>query len=83
MKPAMTLIEIPVEQANALIAKANAQGLNLKDWLGKLAEVEAGPRAKPLKSAFGLLAEFGPLRPPRRSTRIAATCSAASVKIIR
>jgi hypothetical protein len=34
----MTVIEIPDEQAAALKAKAAAQGLTLKAWLGKLAE---------------------------------------------
>lgn len=56
----MTVIELPDEQAAVLRAKAAAQGLSLKAWLGKLAEDETGPRAKPLKSAYGLLAEFGP-----------------------
>lgn len=55
----MTLIELPDEQATALKSKAEAQGLSLKDWLGKLAQEETGPRFKPLKSAYGLLAEFG------------------------
>ena len=35
----MTLIELPDEQAAALNAKAAAQGLSLKAWLGRLAEV--------------------------------------------
>jgi len=34
----MTVIEIPDSQATALKAKAAAQGLTLKAWLGKLAE---------------------------------------------
>ena len=56
----MTLIEIPDEQATALKWKAAKQGLSLEAWLRKLAEVEAGIQPKPLKSAYGLLAEFGP-----------------------
>src|SRR5438105_3931635 len=56
----MTLIELPDEQATALKAKAAAQGLSLQGWFKKLAEEETGPRAKPLKSAYGLLAESGP-----------------------
>lgn len=56
----MTVIEIPDEQAAALKAKAAAQGLTLKAWLGKLAEEEAGATAKPKKSAYGLLAQYGP-----------------------
>ncbi len=48
------------EQAAALKEKAAAQGLSLDAWLGKLAEEETGGRAKPLRSAYGLLAEFGP-----------------------
>jgi uncharacterized protein (DUF433 family) len=38
----MTLIELPDEQAAALNAKAAAQGLSLKAWLGKLAEGGTG-----------------------------------------
>jgi hypothetical protein len=37
----MTVIEIPDDQAAALKARAAAQGLTLKDWLGKLADDEA------------------------------------------
>jgi hypothetical protein len=57
----MTVIEIPDEQAAALKAKAAAQGLSLEDWIKKLAENETAeqPR-KPLRSAYGLLAEYGP-----------------------
>jgi hypothetical protein len=45
----MTIIEIPDNQATALKAKAAAQGLTLKAWLGKLAEEspDEAPR-KPL-----------------------------------
>jgi hypothetical protein len=57
----MTLtIELPDEQIAALKAKAAAQGLTLEHWLGKLAEDgETVPR-KPKKSAYGLLAKYGP-----------------------
>jgi hypothetical protein len=54
----MTMIEIPDSQAAALKAKAAAQGLSLKAWLGKLAE--EGTAIKPKKSAYGLLAQYGP-----------------------
>src|SRR5437588_3473330 len=56
----MTLIELPDEQAAALKAKAAAQGLSLEGWFKKLAEEETGTQTKPLKSAYGLLAEYGP-----------------------
>jgi len=56
----MTVIEIPDDQAAALKAKAGAQGLSLEAWFRKLAEEGSGPRAKPLRSAYGLLAEYGP-----------------------
>jgi hypothetical protein len=54
------LIEIPDDQAAALKAKAAAQGLSLEEWFKKLAEEPSGPPARPLKSAYGLLAEYGP-----------------------
>jgi hypothetical protein len=55
----MTYIELTDHQAALLKARAAAQGLGLQAWLGKLAqEAEATP--KPRKSAYGLLAEFGP-----------------------
>ena len=56
----MTVIELPDEQAAALKAKAAAQGLTLNAWLGKLAEEGAETRGKPKKSAYGLLAQYGP-----------------------
>jgi len=58
----MTVIEIPDDQAAALAARAAAQGLTLNAWLKKLAEEEAAAALpnKPLKSAYGLLAEYGP-----------------------
>ena len=55
----MTLtIELPDEQVAALKAKAAAQGLTLEAWLRKLAE--EGAPTKPKKSAYGLLAKYGP-----------------------
>lgn len=57
----MTVIELPDEQAAALKAKAAAQGLTLKAWLGKLAEEGAEAKLKPKKSAYGLLAQYGPV----------------------
>ena len=56
----MTVIELPDNQAAALKAKAAAQGLTLKAWLGKLADADAGAKSKPKKSAYGLLAKYGP-----------------------
>jgi hypothetical protein len=56
----MTVIEIPDDQAAALKARAAAQGLTLEAWLGKLAEEETGVKRKPKKSAYGLLAQYGP-----------------------
>ena len=56
----MTLIELSDEDAAALKAKAAALGLSLKAWLKKMAEEEIVAPAKPLKSAYGLLAEYGP-----------------------
>jgi hypothetical protein len=59
--PAMTVIEIPDEQAEALKAKAAVQGLSLEAWIKKLAEAESAENAcQPLKSAYGILAEYGP-----------------------
>ena len=57
----MTVIEIPDALAAALKARAAAQGLTLKAWLGKLAEESpvASPR-KPLKTGRGMLAKYGP-----------------------
>lgn len=56
----MTVIEIPDDQAAALKAKAAAQGLTLKAWIEKLAEEGAQAEIKPKKSAYGLLAQYGP-----------------------
>jgi plasmid stability protein len=44
---AMTVIEIPDEQAAALKARAAAQGLILEDFLRKIAEEEAPAKAPP------------------------------------
>jgi len=57
----MTVIEIQDDQAAALKARAAAQGVTLKAWLGKLAEesATASPR-KPLKTGRGMLAKYGP-----------------------
>jgi len=56
----MTVIELPDEQAAALRAKAEAQGLTLQDWFKKLAEEESETSERPLKSAYGLLSKYGP-----------------------
>jgi hypothetical protein len=56
----MTVIEIPDDQAAALKAKAAAQGLTLKAWLGKLAaESPVNSPRKPLKTGRGMLAKYG------------------------
>lgn len=56
----MTVIELPDEHAAALKAKAAMQGLTLEAWLKKLAEDNPCERLKPKKSAYGLLAKYGP-----------------------
>ena len=56
----MTVIEIPDHQAAALKARAAAQGLTLKAWLGKLAEESPAATAqKPFKTGRGMLAKYG------------------------
>jgi hypothetical protein len=53
---AMTMIELPDDEAAALTAKASAQGLSLEDWLKKLAIEEppisprpnSGPDDRPI-----------------------------------
>jgi hypothetical protein len=55
---AMTVIELPDYQAAAIKAKAAAQGLSPKAWLGKLAEEPSAPR-RPLKTGRGMLAKYG------------------------
>ncbi len=52
------LIELTDNQAAMLKARAAAQGLGLHAWLSQLAQEESLPRRR--KSAYGLLAEFGP-----------------------
>jgi plasmid stability protein len=42
----MTVIEIPDEQAEALKARAAAEGLTLEAWLKRLAEEERWVRAR-------------------------------------
>ncbi len=56
----MIVIDLPDEQAAALKARAAAQGLSLEGWFKKMAEEETAASLRPLKSAYGLLAEFGP-----------------------
>jgi hypothetical protein len=57
----MTVIEIPDDQAAALVARAAAEGLNLKAWLERLAAEAAEERStKPLKTGKGMLAKYGP-----------------------
>lgn len=55
-------IELPDEQAAMLAQKALAQGLTLEAWFKKVAEMEAytEEHLKPKKSAYGLLAAYGP-----------------------
>ncbi len=57
----MTTIEIPDEQAAALTAIAQAQGLTLAAWLVKIAgaTLPSSPQ-KPFETSRGALAEFGP-----------------------
>jgi hypothetical protein len=43
----MTIIELPDEQAEALKAKAAAQGLTLEDWFKKLALSDNDPASAP------------------------------------
>ncbi len=56
----MTTINIPDDQAAALRARAAAEGLSLQAWLKRLALEAASVQAKPKKSAYGLLAKYGP-----------------------
>ena len=56
----MTSIEIPDEQAIALTAIAQAQGLTLAAWLLKMAGAPLpGAPQKPFETSRGVLAEFG------------------------
>ena len=58
----MTLvIDLPDEQAAMLTERAAAQGLTLEDWLKELASKQIPFSGnKPLKSAYGILAQHGP-----------------------
>ena len=53
----MTVIEIPDEQAEALKARAAAEGLTLEAWLRRLAEedVRPVPRMTPKEAAERLM----------------------------
>ena len=53
-------IEVAEEQVAALKAKALAEGLSLEGWLQKIVGQEAETARKPLKSAYGILAKYGP-----------------------
>ena len=50
----MTVIELPDEQANALKAKAAAEGLSLEAWLNKLADAEPAAE-RPLQTAADIV----------------------------
>jgi hypothetical protein len=57
----MTLIQIPDEQAEALVAIARAEGLTLEAWLKKLAtSSKLQPTNRPFETSRGALAQFGP-----------------------
>jgi plasmid stability protein len=56
----MTVIQIPDDQAAALKARAAEQGLSLEAWIEKLAKEAAVSTRTPKKSAYGLLAQYGP-----------------------
>ncbi len=49
----LTTITLSEEQAEALRAKAAAEGLTLEDWLAKLAE--GTPEEKPLQAAANIV----------------------------
>lgn len=53
-------LELSDEKVAALTAKAAAAGLSLEGWLERLAGPETEPALKPLKSARGILAKYGP-----------------------
>jgi hypothetical protein len=53
-------IEVEEEKAATLKAKALAQGLSVENWLQKIVDREVEPARKPLKSAYGILAKYGP-----------------------
>jgi plasmid stability protein len=56
---AMTVIELPDDQAAALTAKAAAQGLSLEDWFRNLARDESATASeapdKPLQTAANII----------------------------
>ncbi len=56
----MLVVELADEQVAARKAKAAAEGLSLEGWLGKMADSGVEPPLKPLKSAYGILAKYGP-----------------------
>jgi hypothetical protein len=56
----MTVIELSDEQAAALKAKAAAEGLTLKAWLGKLAGKTTDAPGRPLETGRGMWAKYGP-----------------------
>ena len=51
----MTVIELPDEQAEALKAKAAAQGLSLEDWFKSLATSEPASVDTPLQTAADII----------------------------
>lgn len=51
----MTVIELPDEQAEALRAKAAAQGLSLEEWFKSLATGEPAPADTPLQTAADII----------------------------
>ena len=55
------VLHLSDDQAAALAERAAEQGLTLEDWLKELAAKQIAPlETKPLKSAYGLLAQYGP-----------------------
>ena len=55
----MTVIELPDDLGTRLKAKAAEQGLTLEAWFKTLVPAEHR-LSKPNKSAYGLLAKYGP-----------------------
>jgi hypothetical protein len=60
----MTVIELSDEQAEALKAKAAAEGLSLEAWLQKLAQQESPPAARPLQHIADIIVESMKNVPP-------------------
>jgi len=50
----MTTIQIPDDQADALRAKASAEGLTLEQWLEKLAGTKVAPSRNTRRSPYTL-----------------------------